>query len=86
MTPPDLLGRVTSSMRLLTWIAQPVAGVLAAWLGTRIGLHGALWFGALGALIAPIPLLTGSLTRASGGQPPRHSHRLVFKLGEGIRQ
>ncbi len=70
VTPPDLLGRVTSSMRLLTWIAQPVAGVLAAWLGTRIGLHGALWLGALGALIAPVPLLTGSLTRAGGGQPP----------------
>ena len=70
VTPPDLLGRVTSSMRLLTWIAQPVAGVLAAWLGTGIGLHGALWLGALGALIAPVPLLNGSLTRASAGQPP----------------
>jgi len=62
--PSDLLGRVTSSMRLLTWIAQPIAGVLAAWLGTRIGLHGALWVGAIGALLAPIPLLTGDLTRA----------------------
>jgi MFS family permease len=70
VTPPDLLGRVTSSMRLLTWIAQPAAGLLAAWLGTRIGLHDALWVGALGALSAPIPLLTGSLTRAATGQSP----------------
>jgi MFS family permease len=62
--PSDLLGRVTSSMRLLTWIAQPIAGVLAAWLGTRLGLHSALWIGAIGALLAPIPLLTGNLTRA----------------------
>ena len=69
ITPPDLLGRVTASMRLITWIAQPAAGVLAAWLGTRIGLHGALWIGAFGSLTAPIPLLTGSLTRASAGQP-----------------
>jgi MFS family permease len=65
VTPPDMLGRVTSAMRLLTWIAQPVAGVLAAWLGMRIGLHGALWLGALGALTALIPLLTGRLARAS---------------------
>ena len=70
LTTPDRLGRVTSSMRLLTWIAQPAAGVLAAWLGTRIGLHGALLPGALGALIAPVPLVAGGLTRASAGQPP----------------
>jgi hypothetical protein len=62
--PSDLLGRVTSSTRLLTWIAQPIAGVLAAWLGTRLGLHGALWLGAIGALLAPVPLLTGGLTPA----------------------
>jgi MFS family permease len=62
--PADLLGRVTSSMRLLTWIAQPIAGLLAAWIGTRLGLHGALWIGAIGALLAPIPLVTGNLTRA----------------------
>ena len=70
ITPPDLLGRVTSSMRLLSWIAQPAAGVLAAWLGTRIGLHDALWLGALGALSAPIPLLTGGLPRAAGQPAP----------------
>lgn len=70
LTTPDLLGRVTSSMRLLTWIAQPAAGVLAAWLDARVGLHGALLLGALGALIAPVPLVAGSLTRASAGQPP----------------
>jgi hypothetical protein len=61
--PSDLLGRVTSSMRLLSWVAQPIAGVLAAWLGTRLGLHDALWVGAAGALVAPVPLLTGHLIR-----------------------
>jgi len=69
VTPPDLLGRVTSSMRMLTWTAQPIAGVLAAWLGTRVGLHGALWIGALGALLAPIPLVTGNLARADPSRP-----------------
>ena len=46
------------------------AGVLAAWLGTRIGLHDVLWLGAIRALSAPILLLTGSLTRARAGQAP----------------
>jgi MFS family permease len=69
LTPSELLGRVTASMRVLTWVAQPAAGVLAAWLGTRIGLHNALWLGAAGALLAPIPLLTGGLHGAIASGP-----------------
>jgi MFS family permease len=61
--PSELLGRTTATMRMLTWIAQPVAGLLAAWWGTNLGLHAALWIGALGALLAPIPLLTARLAR-----------------------
>lgn len=60
-TPTNLLGRVTSSMRLLIWVTQPVAGLVAGWLGTRIGLHAALWIGAVGALCAPIALLAAGL-------------------------
>jgi uncharacterized protein (DUF2237 family) len=48
-------------MRLLTWIGQPAAALLAAWLGRRLGLHAARWAGALGALLAPVPLLTAVL-------------------------
>jgi MFS family permease len=59
--PSRLLGRTTSSMRLLIWIAQPAAGLLAAWLGTRVGLHTTLLVGALGAALTPIPLLTAGL-------------------------
>jgi MFS family permease len=62
VTPDELLGRVTAAMRLLTWAAQPVAALLAGWLGARIGLHAALWVGAFGVLLAPIPLLTAKLT------------------------
>jgi predicted MFS family arabinose efflux permease len=65
-SPPEILGRVTSSMRLLVWIAQPVAGLLGGWLGSRIGLHHALWVGAIGALTAPIPLLASGLLSERG--------------------
>src|SRR5262249_54909329 len=56
--PPELRGRTPASMRFLIWVAHPVAGVLAGWLGSRLGLHPTLWVGAIGALFAPIALLT----------------------------
>lgn len=66
VTPDELLGRVTAAMRLLTWAAQPAAALLAGVLGAQLGLRGALWVGAAGVLLAPIPLLTARLT----AQPP----------------
>jgi len=62
VTPNELLGRVTAAMRLLTWAAQPAAALLAGWLGAQLGLHAALWVGAAGVSLAPIPLLTARLT------------------------
>jgi MFS family permease len=59
--PPEILGRVTSSMRLLVWIAQPVAALLGGWLASRIGLHGALWIGAAGMLLMPAAFLGSGL-------------------------
>jgi MFS family permease len=65
-TPAEILGSVTSSMRLLVWIAQPFAALLAGVLASRIGLHATLWVGALGALTAPIVLLGSGLASARG--------------------
>lgn len=59
--PRDALGRVTSSMRLLVWVAQPIAGLLGGWLATVLGLRVALWAGAVAALTAPVPLLLSGL-------------------------
>jgi MFS family permease len=74
VTPSHLLGRVTAAMRLLIWIAQPAAALLAGWLGTRLGLHAAIWVGAVGALLAPLPLLTARLSArpatSLGAAPP----------------
>jgi MFS family permease len=70
--PSALLGRVTASIRLLAWIAQPIAGVLGGALAAELGLHRALWVGAVGALSAPIPLFRCGLfsTRPAEGAPP----------------
>ena len=66
ITPAQMLGKVTASMRLLAWIAQPIAGLLGGWLGSRLSLHGALWVGAAGAATAPIAMLLSQLTRLRG--------------------
>jgi len=55
--PSEILGRATSSMRVLVWVAQPLAALLGGWLASRIGLHRALWVGAIGMLSMPVPLL-----------------------------
>jgi MFS family permease len=73
VTPDEMLGRVTAAMRLLTWAAQPAAALLAGWLGGQLGLHAALWVGAAGVLLAPIPLLTARLTAQSPRAEPGRS-------------
>lgn len=67
--PSQLLGRTTAAMRQLIWIAQPVAGLLAAWLGSHIGLRAAIGIAALTALTAPLPLLTTKLTQPTTAIP-----------------
>jgi MFS family permease len=64
MTPSKLLGRTTASMRLLVWVAQPIAALLGGVLASRIGLHTTLWIGAIGALSAPVILLSSGLASA----------------------
>jgi len=64
MTPTELLGRTTASMRLLVWIAQPIAALLGGVLVSRVGLHTTLWIGAIGALSAPAVLLSSGLASA----------------------
>ena len=65
----QLLGRTTAAMRQLVWIAQPIAGVTAGWLGHRVGIHTAIWIGAIGALTAPIPLLAAKLSTRMQAEP-----------------
>jgi MFS family permease len=73
MTPGELLGRTTASMRFLVWVAQPVAALLGGVLASQIGLHATLWIGAVGALSAPAVLLSSGLASANTLSPqPQH--------------
>jgi hypothetical protein len=41
--PPAMLGRVTASMRFLTFGAIPLGALLAGALGTALGIRNGLW-------------------------------------------
>jgi predicted MFS family arabinose efflux permease len=53
--PPDILGRVTSATRAVSFAMMPVGALLAGTLATALGVRGALWI--LTALIAASGLL-----------------------------
>jgi hypothetical protein len=57
ITPPSLLGRVSSVARVLALGTAPVALVAGGALASAVGLRAALWIGATGALLTPLPVL-----------------------------
>jgi MFS family permease len=61
--PPELLGRVTASMRVVNYGTMPLAAVLGGALATVIGLRPTMWAGTAGVLVAALVLLIGPLTR-----------------------
>ena len=46
VTPSELLGRVTASMRTLIIGALPIGAIVGGWLGEWVGLRAALGVGA----------------------------------------
>jgi predicted MFS family arabinose efflux permease len=62
--PPELLGRMNASMRVLTWGAMPfgglIGGALAQWAGTRA----AMWAVFALIVLALLPVLTPALRAA----------------------
>jgi MFS family permease len=56
ITPDRMRGRMNATMRFISWGTIPIGATLGGALGGLIGLHGALWVGALGGLIAFIPV------------------------------
>jgi MFS family permease len=62
--PPELLGRVTASMRMVNYGTMPLAAVVAGALATAVGLRTTMWVGTAGVLAAALLLLIGPLTRS----------------------
>jgi MFS family permease len=58
ITPPAMRGRMNATMRFISWGTIPVGATLGGVLGSVIGLHNTIWVGALGALLAFVPVLS----------------------------
>jgi MFS family permease len=57
ITPPAVRGRMNATMRFISWGTIPLGATLGGVLGSVIGLHNTIWVGALGALLAIVPVL-----------------------------
>lgn len=59
--PPELRGRMNSTMRFLMWGMMPVGGLLGGFLVGSIGVRNALWVCVVGMLASLLPLLGRSV-------------------------
>jgi MFS family permease len=63
VAPPAMLGRVAATMRLFSWGLIPIGSLVGGLLGSGIGLHWTIVVGALGGLLASLPVLLSPVRR-----------------------
>ncbi|MEV6977529.1 MFS transporter [Kitasatospora sp. NPDC093806] len=63
LCPKPLLGRMTATVRFVVWGVMPGGALIGGVLGQTLGVRQALWAGALGELLAVLPLLCSPLRR-----------------------
>ena len=57
ITPDRMLGRLNASRRFIVWGVIPLGSFVGGVLATQIGLRETLWVGAIGSLLASLPVL-----------------------------
>lgn len=66
LCPPELLGRVTATVRFVVWGTMPAGALAGGLLGEWFGARAALWTGAVAELLAVVPLLAMASSRRGG--------------------
>ena len=61
ITPPGMQGRMNASMRFIVWGTIPVGAIVGGMLGDLLGLQEAIWVGAIGGLVAFLPVTLSSV-------------------------
>jgi MFS family permease len=56
ISPARLHGRMNATMRFMVWGTLPLGSLLGGALGTAVGLRPTLWVGAVGGLLAVLPV------------------------------
>jgi MFS family permease len=73
VTPKHLLGRMNASMKWVMLVGMPLGAVVGALIADSFGLRAALFAGALGIIVAPIPLLLSGIS--SVVRQPEHPEK-----------
>ncbi len=68
LCPERLLGRMNASVRFVVWGAMPVGALIGSVLGQALGARAALWTGAVGELLAVVPMLLSPLRNSDDGE------------------
>ena len=76
VTPERLQGRMNAAMRWVTWGSIPLGTLIGGAIGQTIGLHFALWVGAIGALPAFLFVLLS---------PVRSIHAIPDEVAESTK-
>ena len=71
VTPKHLLGRMNASMKWVMLVGMPLGAVVGALIADSFGLRAALFAGALGIIVSPIPLLLSGIS--SVVRQPEHA-------------
>jgi MFS family permease len=61
ITQPRMQGRMNATMRFIVWGTIPLGSIIGGALGSVIGLHLTIWVGAIGSLLACIPVALSSV-------------------------
>jgi hypothetical protein len=61
VTPEHLRGRMNASARTFVFEAMPLGALAGGLFGHVLGLHGALWLGAVGYTASLLPILLSPL-------------------------
>jgi hypothetical protein len=57
ITPRHIQGKMNATMRFMVWGTIPIGSFVGGVLGKTIGIRPTLWIGAIGGLLAVVPLL-----------------------------
>ena len=71
VTPKALLGRMNASMKWVMLIGMPLGAVVGSIIAEQLGLQAALYAGAIGIVVGPIPLFFSGI--ASVRRQPEHT-------------
>jgi MFS family permease len=61
ITPPRMQGKMNATMRFIVWGTIPIGAIVGGALGNVVGLSTTIWVGAIGGLVAFVPVALSSV-------------------------